>query len=460
MLDEILLMDVIAGADEPGDRRPVAGRLMSGKIPPPGLFDDFLPAAWECIVILATQEAQSLDGPIPGARSNEVMDRSVPDPARIAALEQAITDLHHAIAGIAASWGTNAPAPAAPPAAAPVVRGAVGLRISVVIPLYNGARFIAAALDSVLGQTMPPAEIIVVDDGSTDDGPAIVARLAETHPITLLRKANGGQSSARNFGIARSSGTHIALLDQDDIWYPEHLEQLSRPFLRPTERDLGWVYSNLDEIEEDGSMRARACLRLGRSPHPKRDLWQCLRHDMFVLPSASLIARTAFDAVGGFDETLSGYEDDDLFLRLFRAGYASVYLRKALSQWRIHFASSSYSPRMMQSRMRYFRKLIAQFPDDPRRRNYYVRDILALRFLENTLPEYLIALRSHDDTAARLGADGLALVTRHNKVSIRLLFGALRPVLRRPALARLLLPFTVGLRPFLRAVLASDSPHG
>src|SRR5208283_3100493 len=80
------------------------------------------------------------------------------------------------------------------------------LLISAVIPLYNGAAFIAAALRSVFAQSLQPAEIIVVDDGSTDGGAAIVQRLAAEHPVRLLRKTNGGQSSARNFGVARAHG--------------------------------------------------------------------------------------------------------------------------------------------------------------------------------------------------------------------------------------------------------------
>ena len=219
---------------------------------------------------------------------------------------------------------------------------AVGhLPISVVIALYNGSAFIKAALRSVFEQTLPPAEIIVVDDGSTDGGPAIVERLAAERPIRLLRKENGGQSSARNFGIAHSTGKLIALLDQDDLWYPSHLERLAAPFGAPDADGLGWTYSNLDEIDASGLVVVRNMLSTRDAPHPKRDLPSCLSYDMFVVPSASLISREAFDAVGGFDERLSGYEDDDLFLRMFRHGFDNVYLDEALSQWRIYPASTS-----------------------------------------------------------------------------------------------------------------------
>ena len=96
--------------------------------------------------------------------------------------------------------------------------------------------------------------------------------------------------------------------------------------------------------------------------HPKQQLSDCIRENMFILPSASLISREAFSVSGGFDERLCGYEDDDLFLRIFRKGYDNVYIEKALSQWRIYPASSSYSPRFAQSRYIYCQKLTRHIP--------------------------------------------------------------------------------------------------
>ena len=149
------------------------------------------------------------------------------------------------------------------------------LTISVVIPLYNGAAFIAEALDSVIAQTLQPMEVIVVDDGSTDDGAAIVARYEKTADVTLLRKPNGGQSSARNLGISHASGALIALLDQDDTWYPTHLAQLIKPFLEPGPRPIGWSYGNLDEIDHGGKVIAHSTLSQTKCAHPKASLTGC-----------------------------------------------------------------------------------------------------------------------------------------------------------------------------------------
>jgi glycosyltransferase involved in cell wall biosynthesis len=212
----------------------------------------------------------------------------------------------------------------------------MALTISAIIPLYNGAQYIRAALASIQRQTVPPNEIIVVDDGSSDEGPEIVRMF---HPdCTLLSQRNGGQSAARNVGVRHATGDLIAFLDQDDIWYPHHLESLSVPFARPpTGPVLGWSYSDYDEIDREGRLVCQGFLALrslGR-PHPKRDLHDFLSTEIYVIPSASLISRSAFNAVGGFDERLSGYEDDDLFLRLFRAGYGNVFISTASAQWRL-----------------------------------------------------------------------------------------------------------------------------
>jgi glycosyltransferase involved in cell wall biosynthesis len=287
---------------------------------------------------------------------------------------------------------------------------AADLTIAAVIPLYNGRKFILDAIDSVLEQTRPPQDIIVVDDGSTDDGPTIVEQFVADGLVRLLRKENGGQSSARNLGVAHAETDLIALLDQDDLWYPDHLAELVKPFMKRKSGELGWVYSNLDEIDQNGLMTSRAALSNAAKTHPKRDINACLRQDMFVLPSASLISRAAFNAVGGFDERLSGYEDDDLFLRLFRAGYDNVWIDRPLSKWRLFRHSASWSSRMARSRSIYARKLVREFPDEQVRGLYYFRDLIAPRFLPQMTDEYKTALRSGQADRIRMAADDLRFI--------------------------------------------------
>ena len=316
--------------------------------------------------------------------------------------------------------------------------------IVAVIPLYNGAPFIEEAIRSVLAQTRLPEDIVVIDDGSQDDGPAIVARMAERDPrIRLIAKPNGGQSSARNLGIAQTEGDLIALLDQDDAWYPDHLAELMVPFTEEAGRaagasPLGWSYGNLDEVDVTGALINRSVLRLTRVPHPKTNLTDILRHDAFILPSATLISREAFEAVGGFDERLSGYEDDDLFLRLMEHGYGHAYVDKPLSRWRIYAASTSFSPRMSRSRMAFAEILIERYGSH---HPGYVAEFVAPRFTETLLERYGVALRQKD--MAAMGA-----ITRDYGHLMRHLAG------RRAVMARILhavMPFPALTAPLWRA---------
>ena len=114
--------------------------------------------------------------------------------------------------------------------------------ISVVIPLYNKAAEIGRAVRSVLAQTLPPREVIVVDDGSTDGGADEVERMASS-VVRLVRQENRGVSAARNRGIAMASGRYVALLDGDDRWQPQYLEQVWRLIARYP--DCG-AYGNYD----------------------------------------------------------------------------------------------------------------------------------------------------------------------------------------------------------------------
>ena len=284
------------------------------------------------------------------------------------------------------------------------------ITIAAVVPLYNGADHVEEALQSILAQTRPAEEIIVVDDGSTDGGRGaeIVRRLALDHPkIILFTKENGGQGSARNFGIRRSKSTHIALLDQDDVWYPHHLAALEKPLRKPSPYPVGWSYANLDQIDADGTMVVHNVLDILNRNHPKKTIAECLREDMFILPGASLIDRTAFEKVGGFDERLAGYEDDDLFLRLFLAGYRSIYINKPLTKWRIHADSTSFGIRMAKSRAIFFDTLVSKFPPDHRLNRFYLRDFVVPRFTPVVLSDMARAAMTGDSERKNVAIDHL-----------------------------------------------------
>jgi glycosyltransferase involved in cell wall biosynthesis len=270
------------------------------------------------------------------------------------------------------------------------------MTVAAVIPLYNGAAFIEDALQSVVAQREAADEIIVVNDGSTDGGVEIVEAMARRHPITLLHKKNGGQSSARNLAIRHCRSSHIAFLDQDDLWYEDHIQILKAPYLGSRHSRLGLVYGNLDQIDRNGRMVQYSCLNEVPTPQPKRSLVECLVHDMFILPGASLVLKEAVVKAGGFDERLVGYEDDDLFIRIFSLGYFNEYVNKAVTQWRIYPGSTSFSTRMAESRVTYFRKLIESYPDEPRLGRYWVRDAIGPHFFGLLFQEFIEANRTSD----------------------------------------------------------------
>lgn len=270
------------------------------------------------------------------------------------------------------------------------------ITVATVIPLYNGSDFIEEAIRSVAAQTDPVDEIIVVNDGSTDNGPELVRSLLNSYPITFLQQPNAGQSAARNAAINHTSCTHVAFLDQDDIWYDDHISVLKQPFLENKLRNLALVYGNLNQIDRAGRMVFQRCLDFVPTPQPKTSLQQCLEHDMFILPGASLVSKEAIKAVGMFDERLSGYEDDDLFTRMFSACYNSIYIDEPVTKWRLYSSSTSFSDRMAKSRMIYFRKQIELYPYDPVLILHWGRDIIGPRFMKLAHNDFVLATRSRD----------------------------------------------------------------
>ncbi len=275
-------------------------------------------------------------------------------------------------------------------------------QISVVIPLYNGRHYIRDALASVEEQSLVPIECIVVDDGSTDGSADVVADWRGKVKIRMLSQPNAGQSAARNAGAGEAEGELLAFLDQDDIWYTGHLEALAREFQEvPPGPPVGWAYHDCDQVDEGGELVIRSMLAgRGLGKHPKRSVAECIAEDMFVLPSASLIARSAFQAVGGFDERLSGYEDDDLFLRIFRRGYDNRFVPQSLSQWRVFTSSSSYTWRMARSRRIYFEKLVAEFGERALEGRRYLRELIAPRFLRRAWADYVASVACNDGSDA------------------------------------------------------------
>jgi len=279
--------------------------------------------------------------------------------------------------------------------------------ISAIIPVFNGAAHLRETLDSLLGQTLLPSEVLLVDDGSTDGSAALIAALVTEHAekvlFRVITQPNAGQSAARNVAAEAATGELLAFLDQDDLWYSEHLAALSKPFTHDPE--VGWVYSDFDEIDGDSRLVVRQFIAAHQMSHPKTTLFQILGSDLMVLPSASVLRRSAFLAVGGFDVELSGYEDDELFLRMFRGRWKSHFVARSLTVFRTHAASSSRRGSFRRSRMIFLTKVAAEVPDEVRTNRMYVSDLLVPRLVEGTVAEYsaAVSLRQDDEARAIVG---------------------------------------------------------
>ena len=179
--------------------------------------------------------------------------------------------------------------------------------VSVIIPTYNRYNFIKEALNSVFSQTYKKLEVIVVDDGSTDETEKITGEFPEI--IYLSHKKNMGVAAARNTGIKASSGEFITFLDSDDLWLPEKIEKQVDFFKKNP--DYPVVQTEETWIKNGKKVNPRKIHKKEGGYIFERSLKLCL-----ISPSAVMMKRELFDEVGLFDENLKAAEDYDLWLRI------------------------------------------------------------------------------------------------------------------------------------------------
>ncbi len=196
---------------------------------------------------------------------------------------------------------------------------------SVVIPLYNKANFIQQTLDSVLWQTFQDFEVIIIDDGSTDNSIKVVKQFKDQR-IKCFHQSNKGASQARNYGVELSNSNWIALLDADDIWYKDHLFQLKETIIQLPKAH---VVSNAYEIQLHHNFVKQPSY--SKTFPSKRfyvdDYFEYSCVDSLFWTSSIAFQKQIFDDIGGFDVTLNTGQDLDLFIR-FALGYCLGYNSK------------------------------------------------------------------------------------------------------------------------------------
>jgi glycosyltransferase involved in cell wall biosynthesis len=216
--------------------------------------------------------------------------------------------------------------------------------VSVVIPTHNRSRLVRRAVDSVLRQTVPPAEVLVVDDCSEDDTLAVMA--AYGAPVRVLAATrNIERGAARNWGARQSTSAVLAFLDSDDEWEPTKLEvQLPKLTSRPS---AAWV-TGLRYIDDESRLTGRQYVP---SVGGADDL--LLENPFLGSPSSLLLRRETFDAVGGFpeDRPVQGSEDW-IFLNLLRArGTEILVVQEKLVRYRLHGSNDTGDPRQVERSM-------------------------------------------------------------------------------------------------------------
>ncbi len=217
-------------------------------------------------------------------------------------------------------------------------KSGIDMKIDVIIPTYNSAHFITEAISSVQTQTYAPEQIIIVDDGSTDDTESIISDLrhASTVPLMYIKKENGGPNSARNVGLAHATAELVAFLDADDRWEPTKLAQQVALFEQDIDGTLGLVYGNYKVIDTAGADRPDIPT-VPINPRIRGNAFEALLPKNMILGSASnvLIRRSVFETVGPFDETLRVGEDWDMWLRIAEK-FQINYVDQALVAIRRH----------------------------------------------------------------------------------------------------------------------------
>ena len=225
-------------------------------------------------------------------------------------------------------------------------------RVSAIIPVFNGCRTVAAAIESIQAQSFRDFEIIAVDDGSRDASLEVLASFGSA--VKVLRQANRGPSAARNYGVRESSGELLAFLDADDRWRPAMLERLVAAL--DDHRDASMAYCDVAVIDSEGRPLMTALVSEREAPSVN-DMLDRLRP---IMPSGVVMRRSALDAAGGWPERLTSFEDVFLWL-LMREQGEFIHVEDVLAEWRFaHFPNPLKPPGGQEEAGRIFQGLVRE----------------------------------------------------------------------------------------------------
>lgn len=218
--------------------------------------------------------------------------------------------------------------------------------VSVIIPTYNYGRYLASSLESILSQTYPSLEVIVVDDGSTDDTAQIVRSLAKNGRIRYIHQRRRGVSAARNAGAKAASGSFLAFLDADDVWPCREKLELQVACLE-AHPEAGLVFGDTQNFDDAGPQGEPLLKPFGFLQEPSATgglvdlpLTRFFSTDGFYIPTGTvLLRRAAIESAGLFDEGLQMFEDVECWIRIARR-FRIAYVPRVLLHRRIHGQSA------------------------------------------------------------------------------------------------------------------------
>lgn len=240
----------------------------------------------------------------------------------------------------------------------PVIAPSPDPRVSAIVVTHNRPRFLFAAVSSVLRQTLASIEVVIVDDGSTDDTPAVAAHLASLDPrVRVVRQPHSGLPAARNAGLDHATAEWVAFLDDDDLWVPEALEELLSG--APSGSDAvachALRFSALDPGVTVAEVLADPDAFAVEFWPPSPPVGEFTLHELLRRPvapiHAALFRREVVQQIGGFDSSLAASEDYDLWLRVALRGPVQIIPRAlALYRWHAGQMSSALKPQVAETR--------------------------------------------------------------------------------------------------------------
>jgi glycosyltransferase involved in cell wall biosynthesis len=256
-----------------------------------------------------------------------------------------------------------------------------GPKFSVVIPAYNSSGLIGGAIRSVLQQTIDDFELIVVDDGSTDNTPQVVEAVTDPR-LRLVRQDNTGTAGARNRGVRESNGEYISFLDNDDLWMPTYLEVMGAALDANTQ--AGFAYTDGWALDDEAhQIRRRPTMSRANPPVPPPSDPEAFLAELmsrnFILSSVT-VRRSAIDRVDGFRDGLGGCDDYDLWIRIVGARYGGVRAPGLLVIQRDrHDSQSKDSLRMLRGIERVVSSALAEQPLSDRARYAGAEQLAGIR---------------------------------------------------------------------------------